>query len=112
MGIPRELASEIYDEDDLERVIEEINNPDHSSNMESNNTNINSSDSVPGLDLTPVNEVELPFQTQNIQDVYLDDISQPLPEGTRVFTSILPVLLLSLVNLALPLFLPVLQRVN
>ena len=90
MGIPSELASEIYDEDDLERVIEEINNPDHSSNMESNNTDIISSDSVPGLDLTSVNEVELPFQPQNIQDVYLDDISQPLPEGTRVFSSSIP----------------------
>ena len=88
LGIPSEIASEIYDEDDLERVIEEINNPDHSSDMESNNTNSNSSDSVPGLDLTSVNEVELPFQAQNIQDVYLDDISQPLPEGARVFSSI------------------------
>ena len=83
LGIP----SEIYDEADLEKVIDEINNPDRS-NMESKSTNIISSETVPDFDLTPVNEVELPFHPQCIQDTYIDDISQPLPEGTRVFSSI------------------------
>ena len=32
MGTPSELASEIYDEEDLQRVLEEINNPVHSIN--------------------------------------------------------------------------------
>ena len=53
--------------------------------MESNSTNIISSDAAPDFDLTPVNEAELPFQPQCIQDIYIDDISQPLPEGARVF---------------------------
>ena len=87
LGIPSELASEIYDEADLEKVIDEINTPDRS-NMESNSTNIISSETVPYFDLTPVNEVELPFHPQCIQDNYIDNISQPLPEGTCVFSSI------------------------
>ena len=87
LGIPSELTSEIHDEVDLEKVIDEINNPDRS-NMEPNSTNIISSETVPDFDLTPANEVELPFHPQSIQDTYIDDISQPLPEGTRVFSSI------------------------
>ncbi|KAI6646071.1 hypothetical protein LOD99_9519 [Oopsacas minuta] len=87
LEIQSELASEIHDEADLENVIDEINNPDRSY-MQSNGTNIISSETVPDFDLTPVDEVELPFQPQCIQDTYIDDISPPLPEGTRVFSSI------------------------
>ena len=87
LGIPSELASEIHDEADLVKVIDEINPPDRS-NMQSNSTNIISIETVPDFDLTPVNEVELPFHPQCIQDTYIDDISQPLPEGIRVFSSI------------------------
>ena len=68
---PSEHASEIHDEADLEKVIDEINNPDRS-NMESNSTNIISSETVPDFDLTPVNEVEFPFHPQCIQDTYID----------------------------------------
>ena len=85
LGIPSELASEIRDVADLEKFIDEINNPDRS-NMESNSTNIISSETVPDFDLTPVNEVELPFHPQCIQDTYIDDLSKPLPEGTCVFS--------------------------
>ena len=58
----------------------EINNPDHSSNIASNNTNIISSEKVLDFDLTPGNELELPFQPQSIQDAYLDDISHHSPK--------------------------------
>ena len=57
LGIPSELASEIHDEADLEKVIDEINTNDRSY-MESHSTNIISSETVPDFDLTLVNEVE------------------------------------------------------
>ena len=95
LGIPNELASEIHDEEDLERVINEINNPPNSETPISNELpsapdKLPSCDIIGQTDLTPIHEVELPFQQPSIQDVYLDDISQPLPEGIQVFSSQIP----------------------
>ena len=94
LGIPSELASQIHDEEDLERVIDEINNPPNSeipfiNELLSDANNIPSSDIIEDTDLT-LHEVELPFQEPSIQDAYLDYISQPLPEGIHVFSSQVP----------------------
>ena len=95
LGIPSELASQIHDEGDLERVINDINNPPHFETISSNHlpsdaNNISSSDIIEETDLTPLHEVELLFQEPRIQDAYLDDISQPPPEGIHVFSSQAP----------------------
>ena len=94
LGIPSELASQIHDEGDLKRVIDEINNPPNSeippiNELQSNTNNIPSSDIIEDTNLT-LHEFELPFQEPIIQDVYLDDISQPLPVGIHVFSSQVP----------------------
>ena len=94
LGIPSELASQIHNEEDLkkkrkeERVIDEINNPPNSEIPPINEllpdaNNIPSSDIIEDTDLT-LHEVELPFQEPNIQNAYLDYISQPLPGGIPI----------------------------
>ena len=79
LGIPSELASQIHNDGDLERVINFINNPPQfettSSNHLPSDANISSSDFIEDTDLTPLHEVELPFQEPRIWDAYLDDIS-------------------------------------
>ena len=94
-----EIASEIHDEEDLEIIIDGINhppNPECSSIalLDSNSRfdildNEFTQPNVNNLDLT--DEVELPFESASVQkdfmqDSYLDEISQPLPEGTRIFS--------------------------
>ena len=107
LGIPSELASQIHDEEDLERVIDEINNPPNSeipsiNELLSDANNIPSSDIIEDTDLT-LHEVE-PFQEPSIQDAYLDDISQPLLEASMCslhkFRQVLPQVISTVSNVA------------
>ena len=102
LGIPIELALEIHDEEDLERIIDEINHPPGSeaSSIHIPRSNSNTRVEIPG-DTFPqsnfnnvnlINDVELPFESARegveehfMQYSYLDEISQPLP-GVRIFS--------------------------
>ena len=98
LGILIELASEINEEEDLERIIDEINHPPNSECSSIAHLNSNTRFDILDNEFTQPNvnnvidEVELSFESTRvqkdhfIQDSYLDEISQPLPEGTHIFS--------------------------
>ena len=92
-GIPQEVAHDIHTEQDLECIINSIN---------ATAAEDNDSDSVTPTPISADNqpEPELPFSYHEhllntsspsspvfftLPDPYLDDISQPIPDGTRIF---------------------------
>ena len=85
-GIPVEYGSDIHSEQQLDALIEEINAPpteDNVSNVSPHPTPSTTSPDIPtnSYDVGSVVFQELP------KDSYLDDISQPIPDGTRIFGS-------------------------
>ena len=85
-GIPVEYGSDIHSEQQLDALIEEINAPpteDNVSNVSPHPTPSTTSSDIPtnSYDVGSVVFQELP------KDSYLDDISQPIPDGTHIFGS-------------------------
>ena len=93
LGIPSEIASDIHTEQDLECVIDEINAAaaDDSEMMPDDPSDNEypphvTSQTFPIIDL-PVHSRQTSYSSPP-PDSYLEDISMPMPEDTRVFDSI------------------------
>ena len=87
-GVPEEYTSDIHTEEDLDALIEEINSPSIYNLLPSAIPTHSNISLITGSKFsTNSYEVEVCSIQSPVLDSYLDDISQPIPDGTRVFGS-------------------------
>ena len=89
LGIPEEFSSHIQNEDDLEAVIHEINASTDTQMIDTLNSPSSEIVLIPTGDANTIQNSESDCESFEIPnphpDSYLDDISQPVPDGTHVF---------------------------